>query len=91
MLVAQVVVGLWAQGKKGLSACPMLPGEEEEEEFIQNLTRAGARFLTRWDQHAVAGDQYQRYDSLVDRIDSPSIFVVQHGSQALPSYLIEYH
>ena len=28
--------------------------EEEEEEFIQNRTRAGARFLTRWDQHAVA-------------------------------------
>ena len=26
--------------------------EEEEEEFIQNRTRAGARFLTRWDQHA---------------------------------------
>jgi hypothetical protein len=28
--------------------------EEEEEEFIQNRARAGARFLTRWDQHAVA-------------------------------------
>ena len=28
--------------------------QEEEEEFIQNRTRAGARFLTRWDQHAVA-------------------------------------
>ena len=28
--------------------------EEEEEEFIQNRTRAGERFLTRWDQHAVA-------------------------------------
>jgi len=28
--------------------------EEEEEEFIQNRIRAGARFLTRWDQHAVA-------------------------------------
>jgi len=28
--------------------------EEEEGEFIQNRTRAGARFLTRWDQHAVA-------------------------------------
>ena len=27
--------------------------EEEEEEFIQNRTRARARFLTRWDQHAV--------------------------------------
>ena len=25
------------------------PREEEEEEFIQNRTRAGARFLTRWD------------------------------------------
>ena len=25
--------------------------EEEEEEFIQNRTRAGARFLTRRDQH----------------------------------------
>jgi hypothetical protein len=28
--------------------------EEDEEEFIQNRTRAEARFLTRWDQHAVA-------------------------------------
>ena len=24
--------------------------DEEEEEFIQNRTRAGARFPTRWDQ-----------------------------------------
>ena len=28
--------------------------EDEEEEFIQNRTRARVRFLTRWDQHAVA-------------------------------------
>ena len=28
-------------------------GDVEEEEFIQNRTRAWARFLTRWDQHAV--------------------------------------
>jgi hypothetical protein len=28
--------------------------KEEEEEFIQNRTRAGAQFLTRWDQRAVA-------------------------------------
>ena len=34
--------------------CVRERGEEEEEEFIQNRTRAGARFLTRWDQHAVA-------------------------------------
>ena len=27
---------------------------EEEGEFIQNRTRAGARLQTRWDQHAVA-------------------------------------
>jgi hypothetical protein len=30
------------------------PKEEEEEEFIQNRTCAGARFLTRGDQHDVA-------------------------------------
>ena len=31
--------------------------EEEEEEFIQNRTCAGAQFLTRWDQRAVAQRQ----------------------------------
>ena len=36
---------------------PVTVEEEEEEEFIQNRTRAGARFLTRWDLHAVAQRQ----------------------------------
>jgi len=62
ILVAQVVVGLWEQGAKGLSACPLLPG-----------------------------DKYQLYNSLVNRLDNPSTFVVQHGSQALLVYVIEYH
>lgn len=39
----------------------------------------------------IPGQQYVRYDSLVDRVQDPTIFVVQHSSQAYPAYLITYH
>ena len=39
----------------------------------------------------IPGEQYIRYDSLVDDIANPSIFVVQHPAQAYPAYLITYH
>ena len=39
----------------------------------------------------VPGEQYIRYDSLVDRLADPTIFVVQHTAQAYPAYLITYH
>jgi poly [ADP-ribose] polymerase 7/11/12/13 len=62
MLLAEVVVGRWAKGQKGLKECPLLPGEA-----------------------------YRRYNSLVNDVANPSIFVVQHTSQAYPAYLITYH
>ncbi|MEQ2181296.1 hypothetical protein GOODEAATRI_009997, partial [Goodea atripinnis] len=34
---------------------------------------------------------YDRYDSLVDRMDNPAIFIVFHDSQAYPDYLITFH
>ena len=37
------------------------------------------------------GDQYKRYDSLVNDESNPSIFVVQHSAAAYPAYLITYH
>jgi poly [ADP-ribose] polymerase 7/11/12/13 len=37
------------------------------------------------------GQSDARYNSLVDREQDPSIFVVQHSNQAYPSYLITYH
>lgn len=37
------------------------------------------------------GEKYVRYNSLVNSVDNPSIFVVQHSSQAYPKYLITYH
>ena len=37
------------------------------------------------------GQSYARYNSLVNRVQDPSIFVVQHSNQAYPSYLITYH
>ena len=37
------------------------------------------------------GEQHKRYDSLADRETDPSVFVVQHSSQAYPAYLITYH
>jgi len=33
---------------------------------------------------------YARYNSLVNSVQDPSIFVVQHSNQAYPSYLIAY-
>ena len=37
------------------------------------------------------GEKYRRYNSLVNDVTAPSIFVVQHTSQAYPAYLITYH
>jgi hypothetical protein len=62
MLVAEVAVGRWTKGAKGMRNCPLLPGEK-----------------------------FRRYNSLVNDEASPSIFVVQHTSQAYPAYLISYH
>jgi hypothetical protein len=62
MLVVDVLLGRWAPGCQGMSACPFLPGE-----------------------------QFKRYNSLVDRVPNPSIFVVQHSNQAYPAYVITYH
>jgi hypothetical protein len=39
----------------------------------------------------VPGEQYTRYNSLVNDVNNPAIFVVQHSSQAYPKYLIAYH
>ena len=39
----------------------------------------------------VPGEQYTRFNSLVDKMEAPSIFVVQHSDQAYPKYLITYH
>lgn len=36
------------------------------------------------------GQSYARYNSLVNRVQDPSIFVVQHSNQAYPAYLITY-
>ena len=62
MLLADVVVGQWARGGRGIKMCPLLPGE-----------------------------QFKRFNSLVDHVVNPSIFVCQHSSQAYPAYLISYH
>ncbi len=37
------------------------------------------------------GEKYRRYHSLVNNEANPSIFVVQHTSQAYPAYLITFH
>ena len=37
------------------------------------------------------GELFTRYNSLVNKLSDPSIFVVQHSNQAYPSYLITYH
>ena len=38
----------------------------------------------------LAGEKYKRYNSLVDKVDNPCIFVVQHSNQAYPAYLLTY-
>jgi len=37
------------------------------------------------------GEKYKRYNSLVDTLDKPSIFVVQHSNQTYPAYVLTYH
>ena len=39
----------------------------------------------------VPGEQYIRFNSLVNNAADPTIFVVQHSSQAYPTHLITYH
>ena len=36
-------------------------------------------------------DTTHRFNSLVDNLSQPTIFVVQDGSQAYPSHVITYH
>uniref|UniRef100_A0A3Q1G734 Poly [ADP-ribose] polymerase n=1 Tax=Acanthochromis polyacanthus TaxID=80966 RepID=A0A3Q1G734_9TELE len=36
-------------------------------------------------------EDHDRYDSVVDRIDNPSMYVVFHDNQAYPDYLITFH
>ena len=55
--------------------------------FIFFLHVHGARCLVA----QVPGEKYVRFDSLVDRVNDPTIFVVQDGHQAYPAYLITYH
>ena len=37
------------------------------------------------------GEQFRRYHTLVNDEKDPSIFVVQHSSQAYPAYLLAFH
>jgi poly [ADP-ribose] polymerase 7/11/12/13 len=37
------------------------------------------------------GERFRRYHALVNDEQSPSIFVVQHSSQAYPAYLLAFH
>lgn len=39
----------------------------------------------------VPGEGYNRFNSLVDNVERPSIYVVQHSHQAYPKYLITYY
>lgn len=39
----------------------------------------------------VPGEQYARFNSLVNNVADPTIFVVQHFSQAYLTHLITYH
>jgi hypothetical protein len=36
------------------------------------------------------GEQYKKFNSLVDHVVNPSIFVVQHSNEAYPAYLLTY-
>ena len=36
-------------------------------------------------------DGYVKYDSLVDDLSNPEIFVVADGAQVFPAYVIQYH
>jgi poly [ADP-ribose] polymerase 7/11/12/13 len=62
LIVAEVLVGKWTKGHKGMKKRPLLPGE-----------------------------LYKKYNSLVDHVVNPSIFVVQHSNEAYPAYLLTYH
>ena len=39
----------------------------------------------------VPGEQFTRFNSLVNNVRNPAIFVVQHSNQAYPKYVITYH
>ena len=36
------------------------------------------------------GEKYRQCNSLVNDVENPSIFVIQHSNQAYPSYVITY-
>jgi poly [ADP-ribose] polymerase 10/14/15 len=37
------------------------------------------------------GEKYKKYNSVVDVVVNPTIFVVQHSNEAYPAYLLTYH
>jgi hypothetical protein len=41
--------------------------------------------------HLKSRDGFVRYDSMVDDLSTPEIFVVAEGGQASPAYVIQYH
>ena len=52
----------------------------------QNATASSSE-----DEEDEWGKLYKKYNSLVDNVVNPSIFVVQHSNEAYPAYLLTYH
>lgn len=66
-------------GQKQMILCDVLVGQSAK----------GAKAMKMCP--VVPNEKYKRYNSLVNSVDEPSIFVIQHSNQAYPSYLLTYH
>ena len=58
-------------------------------EVAVGLWAKGAKGMRDWP--LLPGEKYWKYNSLVNNVAEPTIFVVQDKSQAYPAYLITYH
>ena len=103
MLTGSAVGAIWGDGT--YFARDSKYNHDYTEPKNDVLTRQSQRkmllnrvIVGEWDQGAqgiknfpmVNGEKYRQCNSLVDNVENPSIFVIQHSNQAYPAYVITY-
>ena len=99
MLAGTAVGALWGDGtyfardaKYSDSYASTLPSGQRQMllvDVVVGRSTQGAKGMKTCP--LVPGEQFTRFNSLVNNERDPSIFVVQHSNQAYPTYLITYH
>jgi hypothetical protein len=96
MLAGSAVGAIWGDGTyfaRDSKYSHDYNGDKYERKMLLNRVIVG-----EWVQGApgmklyplAKGEKYRQCNSLVNKVNDPSIFVIQHSSQAYPAYVITY-